>query len=942
MFLEKILPSGGLYCVALLLQGGKFRHYFYDSLTAAEQQLAALDKQGHNVYIAQAVFDPEKIKTARAHNAGRLNGERMKERSQANATFLKNFFLDIDCGAKWPLKNQREGAAELRRFIDETGLPMPAVVNSGNGLYAHWVLDAPVPAAKWQMVARILKQVVASYSPALGGDSSRTSDSASVLRLPGLTNRKPGYEPKPVQLIHDEAPISLVSFAEKLGAAARRKKLDRTALMPPKPSKDINAEFMVAESRPSDPSRVAEKCAQIAALRDSQGNVPEPTWYACLGVLAHCEGGREVAQEWSAGHPDYSFEATEKKITQWLASGYGPSTCTKLYDDNPDKDICLGCQHKGKIKSPIVLGFEEAKPLEIPEEQIAPPPGFRRTEKGIEAAVDDRWDTIYPFDLYVDRLAYDESLGYEVMTIKYNLPHEGWMECTIRSSLVNDPKALLTSLYDNHIKVVGAVNKKYMVAYMESYQARLQEKRRMTKLMCQMGWKEGQNGKDMIVLGKNIFHADGRVEDASLARNVPKAAEAFHTAGSLKPWVDATAVLALPGLEPHAFGLLMGIAAPLMRFTGFEGGIVSMVGDSGAGKTLIQRWGASFWGKHNEQLMRRGDTANMMFSRLGVLGTLPAFVEEVTNMEGNECSQFVYAATQGQEKGRLTREAIERRFQNKWNTVVITSSNASLVDKLSGSKLNASAEINRVLEYYVNRQPGFQGKVTEEIFWTIHRNYGHAGVEFARWMVQNVDKLEETVMRCKSILETAAGVRGEERYWFAMAAIGLAAGHFAKHLGLIKFDIQPIGQWVVRTILSMRGEKITVVGEPVSILGQFIDAHAGERLIVSDSSAPVCRVIELPRNALSMRYEADTCLQYISRQAIKSHITKGFGSYNEVKTGLMRIGALLNADKKVNLGRGTHLSGVQQPCWEIDMRCAKLGALGVSTVETGEVLSRKG
>ncbi|MFA5429496.1 MAG: hypothetical protein WC279_14930, partial [Sulfurimonas sp.] len=160
MFLAKLLPAEGLYCVALLLQGGGFRHFFHETLPAAQQQLDTLDRAGNTVYIAQATFDPIKVTEAQAHNKtlpkGTPRDQRKKVRAQANALYLKNFFLDIDCGEKWPLKNQDEGKLELIKFIRETGLPAPAVVNSGNGLYAHWILDEAIPAATWRTTAFLL------------------------------------------------------------------------------------------------------------------------------------------------------------------------------------------------------------------------------------------------------------------------------------------------------------------------------------------------------------------------------------------------------------------------------------------------------------------------------------------------------------------------------------------------------------------------------------------------------------------------------------------------------------------------------------------------------------------------------------------------------------------------------------------------------------------
>jgi len=61
--------------------------------------------------------------------------------------------------------------------------------------------------------------------------------------------------------------------------------------------------------------------------------------------------------------------------------------------------------------------------------------------------------------------------------------------------------------------------------------------------------------------------------------------------------------------------------APLLKFTGFDGAMVSMFGGSGAGKTLLMRWVQSIYGFHNDLLMLRDDTRNALVSRLGSTAT---------------------------------------------------------------------------------------------------------------------------------------------------------------------------------------------------------------------------------------------------------------------------------------------------------------------------------
>ena len=944
MFLSKLLPEEGLYCVAMALPKGGFRHFFHDQLGEAKARLNALNNAGNTVYIAQATFDPSKIAEAKKANASLAEGEkRMGMRTQVNALKLKNFFLDIDVGEKWPLKTKKEAADELKKFVRETGLPFPSVVSSGNGLYAHWILEQAVPADQWKTIAQLLKKVVAAYSPPLGGDSSRTSDSASVLRPPGTTNRKPGKPEKDVVIIKDVAPVEFLDFVNRLGEAAKAKRVNREMILPPTPA-DVNADFYAGLSPtgpPSNAERVAEKCAQVREVRDARGDVSEPLWYNTLGLVIHCEDGEVTAHEWSSGHPEYSVAETSRKIAQWQGTGIGPTTCAKFGELNPTG--CIGCPSNGKIKSPIVLGKPEPKAIVIVEEQCPPPDGFRRGEDGLYVEIEGRWVRFYDCDLYVDRLAYDQSLGYEVMTIKHTLPHEGDLECTVRSSLVNDPKALLTLLADNHIKVIGAKNKTYLVNYMEGYQSKLQRMRRMSHYLCQMGWASARDGKDMFVLGKKILHSDGTSEEASLAHNVPVAAGGYRTAGSLQEWVRATKILSAPGMEPFAFALLAGgFGAPLMKFTGFDGAAVSMVGPSGAGKTLMLMMIQSVWGAHQDLMMTKNDTDLSMISRLGVYNTLPLTIDEVTNMEAMKASNLLYQITQGRERTRLGRDSKEMNNLNRWNTLAVTSSNESLVDKLSATKTDATAEINRVFEYYVSKHELFVEPLTTELYWTITENFGHAGEVYAERLVKNVKRLRADLDKIKTRIEAKAATQGGERFWSAIASVAIYGGLIAKDLGLIDFEIAPVMRWAEKTIQEMRTDKQELASDSVAILAQFLDEHAGNRLIVKGSahSKQGCQVIEAPRGALYVRYEIDTQRMYVSRPVLKTWLSKRYGSYTKLKRDLMEMKALVDANRTKNLGAGTWFSSASQATWDINVSCRRLGFAAQQLIETAEELAK--
>ena len=87
-------------------------------------------------------------------------------------------------------------------------------------------------------------------------------------------------------------------------------------------------------------------------------NLPEPLWYACLGVLAFCEDGDALAHEWSGGYEGYTVEETQERLDR-ARTLTGATTCKKFHELN--SAVCSQCKHRTKINSPIALGRQRER-----------------------------------------------------------------------------------------------------------------------------------------------------------------------------------------------------------------------------------------------------------------------------------------------------------------------------------------------------------------------------------------------------------------------------------------------------------------------------------------------------------------------------------------------------------------------------------------------------
>ena len=906
-FLQKILPTNGIIVVAQQLEKG-FKHHFLANVEDAWTKIQALDKAGHTVFVAQSSF--------------KTNESRRKD----NVKMIRSFWMDIDCGAGKPYVDQMAGVEALKAFLLATGLPRPSVVSSGNGLYAHWAVEEDMYPAQWQGLASLLKQLATTHTFEI--DPVRTADSASVLRPVGATHRKDVNNPKTVALLTDAPAVSFTEFAEAIHTAAKKIKLQTSAFTAP--SGGLNADILLGleNSPPTSAHIIAEKCPQIARVRDTKGNVDEPLWYAAIGLLRFCQEGNDLIHEWSAGHPDYSVEDTDRKIAQHKVP---PTTCAGFYSANSGG--CVGCTHKGHIKTPMVLGRVVQK-LETAPEEVQPPTNFVRSANGIAVEDEDGVQIIYPYDLYPVLIAYDASLGYETTTFRHITPLDGVKEFSLRSALFHDPKALFMALSDNHVQVVGKQEKLHMQTYLEGYAAKLRASAKVTTLYNQMGWRQDKAGEPLsFILGSKLIQSGKTPIDIGLAKNVPDAAMCYGSHGEAAAWKATTEHFNQPDTINHFFAFAAGaFGAPLLRFTGFAGALVSCVGDSGAGKTLVGRWIQSFYGSPDGLMLQKDDTKNFLISRLGMAGSLPVTIDEVSNIAKEDLSELAYRVTQGRDRGRLSRNGSERSNLNTWNTIAVVSSNHSLLDKLAANKGDASAELNRVIEIPVNTCFTFCRNTATDVYRAVSKNYGHGGEAFIQYLVDYQDLHQERIDVVVKMLEDRLGAAHGERFWLAVAAATIYGASIAHKLGLIAANPSALLDFVVKALQEAKTtKKELTTTSAVDILGAFLSRYNQHGVVVGAATAQ--QAARDSRGAVMYRYEIETGKLYISAPDLRAFMNEHSYPTSKVKYELRNLGVLTNDNARVNLVKGLlgQVGAIVQ-CWEIKANAPVLGNVTMALV----------
>jgi len=910
--LTKVLaPEGeGYYCIVGLRQDGARPpvQTFHATLVEAEAQIDKLLQEKCNVYFACAKYkDPKE---------GRI---------QPNGDIIKAFWIDVDCGLGKPYADQAEGLSALKTFCAKVHLPLPTIVNSGRGIHAYWRLTSVIDRLQWKPVAERLKALCEEHE--FFADPSRTADNASILRVPETLNFK-DEQGLPVEILAIEPELDYEAIKSKIGVLIAPdwmpKQLDEVtkALLGNKASRFRTIMMKTADGK---------GCAQLEHIVVNQDSIEEPLWRAGLSIAAACIDRDEAIHQISSAHPDYSPEQTERKAN----STKGPYTCETFQKIN--SSLCDACPHKGKISSPIQLGSEVLaseesiivettedggqETFDIPE---YPFPYFRGKNGGVYVRIqtDDGDDAIniYEHDFYIVKRLFDPAKG-ESLWFRLHLPKDGVKEFAMP---VTDVMALdkLKDRLGFHGVLGGKKQMESVMSYVIASAKNLQQKMELEVMRNQFGWAD----KDTkFIVGEQEISAD-KVAYSPPSTTTGSLADHLKPAGDFDVWKDTVKVYDAPGFEPHAFGFFTAFGAPLLKHLNFKGGIINLINNtSGTGKSTILKMCNSVWGHPEELMLQWKDTMNSIIHRMGVMNNLPVTIDEVTKLSGDHFSDLAYSASQGRGKNRMQQHSnAERVNATKWATIVLCSSNASFYDKLATLKSTPDGEFMRLLEYKIDLTGNLTKEQADVIFNKLYDNYGHAGIEYAKYLVGDLEAAIDLIMQVQQQLDKDVGLTNRERFWSAIVACNIAGAIMAKDLGILPdFNIARVYRWIVKELKVMRTEIKAPTQSQASVIGEFMNSHRAAVLVINGEADKRSGMEQLPIlepkfNDLFVRIEPDNKHIYINAKQFRKYCSENQITLKDVLGSLQADKAYLGQTKK-RLGKGTKIASASVDVYLFDM-----------------------
>jgi len=802
-FLQHVLGNDGYYCIVGLKKGSdRPIQKFFQRLEDAASVARNLAEEEYDAYYALATFEDG------------------KSRKTANVKQLRSLFLDLDCGEGKPYETQSVAFNALKTFCRNTGMPRPTVVNSGGGVHVYWALAEPITAEQWLPLATKLKQLCDEHD--LDADPVVTADAVRILRVPGTLNYKLDTA-RPVKVFKDDlAPAhTYEDLKEILGEPIVLRKSYIPRGEPDEVTKNILGNYSNRFKTILLKTLKGQGCQQIRHILENQHNLSEPMWRAGLSIAKFCVDAETAIERISSKHPNYSVEATDRKVHGIKG---GPYLCDRFSEYNPGG--CDGCPNKGLVKSPIVLGREvleatdedniiqDTPEIDKNNTQIYvipkyPDPYFRGKVRGIfkrsfQVSKDDdpedvKETMIYPYDMYVTRRLLDAEVG-EAIVVRLHLPKDGVREFTIPLTSVSSKDELRKELSKRGVALAKFDDLMY---YMMTWVTTMQQTGRADTARRQFGWVDDKF--EAFVLGDREISKD-RIDynppSAATAQLIP----AFDPKGDLDTWKSVMEFYNRPDMQLHQFMIGACFGSIFTKFTPIFGAILHVYSpDSGIGKTTAYQAGMSMWGDPSKLITKDDDTKNSKFNRAEILNNVALCIDELTNADAKTCSELAYTFTSGQQRNRMSGSSnLERHRGNPWNTLALTNGNSSMIEKMSAYKALPKGEAMRVLEFRATAVAGLDKQVTDSLSNKILNNYGLAATPYLQYIMNDVENIKELYKSTQKRLDELCGFGPADRFHSVIVTDAIMGLIIAKKAGLINFDIQNVVKWIAAAMKRIK------------------------------------------------------------------------------------------------------------------------------------------
>lgn len=765
-------------------------------------------------------------------------------RSQDNVVSLRSLFLDIDCkDGPNGYATQAEAAAALGAFLREIGLSRPTIiVSSGGGLHCHWVLSRALPPREWKPLAMALAEATKRHG--LKCDTQVTIDSARILRPPQTFNYKQ-ETPRPTRIVGKTGDDFFPERMKEILAPYMEPAKEAPPLPVLTPIVQAPELAMGVEQRKAPPitlEQLSTACPFVnEAVTTGGKDYSNPLWNLTTLIAAFTADGRDAAHKMADQHAGYTQQSTDelydRKEREKEQRGLGWPHCSTI--SGTGSLPCGSCAHKNKNKTPFHAALI---PPPAPVNQKARdwdlPAGYIRDQEGRIHRVlvqQDGSTELAPVMGYpmTDPWLQKNPWILNFSTISY-AGHSQQVAMPFAEALVAG--GIRTVLGKQGLAIRG-VQVKMVEEFIVSWIEKLQTMKDSVVQSAPFGWSVKNGKTEGFIYGGQLWSA-GAPKPAAVGD--PVVAAAYTPTGEPEPWHEAAELITSQGRPALDAVLASAFAAPLVKFTGQPGVMMSLYSTaSGIGKTTALKVAQAVWGDPIRAMQGLDDTQLSVINKIGNIKALPMYWDELkTEEDTKKFVNLMFTMTRGVEKSRLRQDATQRTA-GSWQTMMVSASNESLIDFVINRTKQTPAGLMRTFEYEV--PSGTQGQIevaaADQIVGRLNDNYGHVGLEYAKWLGANFKQIEADVVERRKRVELALKVKQEERFWAIAVAVLLQGAHYANTLGHTDINEPELEKFLYQVVENMRGTLNATPndmskGDNVeNVLSQYLNAMASRHTL---------------------------------------------------------------------------------------------------------------
>lgn len=881
-----------------------------------------------------------------------------------NAVALKSLFVDVDVKAG-AYATTEDGVRALIAFCRAIDMPAPTgLVESGSGgFHAYWVLSRALSVAEWQPLAFALAEATKQHG--LICDTQCTVDCVRVLRIPGTGNYKHTPE-RPVVMRAfrpDDYSVERVTraLAPFIGrsVASSTAVLPMGALLPPRPAPadralldELAAGVEITTAPPALLADLAAACPFVAGAITTGGDTfRNPLWNMTTLLATFCVEGEQAAHQMACRHPEYTAESTSelyaRKERERAVQNLGWPQCRAISACGAVE--CAACQNFANGRSP--LNFARPAPVTQPvipaaiggvastTSPIPLPDGYTQDASGMVflQTLDDQGSTkLVPVFPRTIREPWVQKDPWVLHWLTEDPATGGDQRVQLKFASMATKDAMAKELFNQGLPVSDRTFRNFK-DFIMSWMEKLAQQRSVVDSRP-FGWIR-VDGEDRFVFGNRIW---GKGPDIPAGAVDPVLARSYLPTGTAAPWMDA-AKMTTDQKRPELDAILASsFAAPLVKFTGQHGLLMSVYSsESGIGKSTTLKIAQAVWGNPHSAVQSLTDTFNSVVGKIGTLRHLPCYWDELkTEDDTKRFTALAFQLTQGKEKSRMASDASQRE-PGTWQTMLVSASNDSIIDYITRQTRSTTAGAYRVFEFAVT--PRVNGTIgigtAARMVDRLEAEFGMIGLEYAKWLGANAEQVDADVSSRLQAVEKKVAARSDERFWTATIAVLLQGATYANALGFTAIDVTALETHLLRVLADMRSEIDTSAVDMNSnlvledLIGQYLAELGARRTLQtnrmpggpggSGSSGVTCISDTTRIDAVLAQIAVDDKRIRLARSQFNDWLRRNDYSTKIIQKRLSDLGA---RETRSILGAGTSVATPTQ-VWCIDIDMTKLGPI---------------